>query len=80
MVRMVTWQAMKLTLIGVAIGLAGAFAVTRVMASQLFQVSPTDPPTFTVVCVLLMFSGVLAAWLPAMRASRVDPMVALRYE
>ena len=80
MVRMVTWQALVLTLWGVVLGLVAAFGVTRLMAAQLFQVSPTDPPTFTVVCVLLMFSGVLAAWLPAMRASRVDPMVALRYE
>jgi len=80
MVRMVTWQALVLTLWGVGLGLVAAFGVTRFMAAQLFQVSPTDPPTFTIVCVLLMFSGVLAAWLPAMRASRVDPMVALRYE
>ena len=80
MVRMVTWQAMRLTLIGVLIGLVAAFGVTRLMAAQLFNTSPTDPPTFTVVCVLLMFSGVIAAWLPALRASRVDPMVALRYE
>ena len=80
MVRMVTWQAMRLTLIGVLLGLVAAFGVTRLMAAQLFNTSPTDPPTFTVVCVLLMFSGVIAAWLPALRASRVDPMVALRYE
>jgi putative ABC transport system permease protein len=79
-VRMVTLQALKLTGIGIAIGLAAAFGVTRFMAAQLFEVSPTDPPTFTVVCVLLALSGVIAAWLPAMRASRVDPMVALRYE
>ena len=80
MVRMVTGHALKLTLLGVGIGLAGAFVVTRAMAAQLFEISPTDPPTFTVVCVLLMFSGIVAAWLPALRASRVDPMVALRYE
>ncbi|MEO5618297.1 MAG: ABC transporter permease [Candidatus Eisenbacteria bacterium] len=79
-VRMVTMQALMLTGIGIVIGLAGAFAVTRFMESQLFGVSATDPPTFTVVCVLLAVSGVVAAWLPAMRASRVDPMVALRHE
>jgi len=79
-VRMVTIQALKLTGLGIAIGLAAAFGVTRVMAAQLFNVSPTDPPTFSVVCVLLVLSGVMAAWLPAMRASRVNPVVALRYE
>jgi putative ABC transport system permease protein len=79
-VRMVTIQAMRLTILGIGIGLAGAFAVTRVMAAQLFKVSPTDPPTFTVVCLLLVLSGVTAAWLPALRASRVNPVVALRYE
>ncbi len=79
-VRMVTLQAVRLTLLGIALGLAGAFGLTRFMATMLFQVSPTDPPTFTIVCVLLALSGIVAAWLPALRASRVDPMVALRYE
>jgi len=79
-VRMVTVQALKLTVIGIVLGLVAAFGVTRFMESQLYGVSATDPPTFTVVCVLLALSGVIAAWMPAMRASRVDPMVALRYE
>jgi putative ABC transport system permease protein len=79
-VRMVTMQAVWLTGIGIALGLVAAFLVTRLMAAQLFAVSPTDPPTFTIVCVLLALSGVVAAAVPAMRAARVDPMVALRYE
>jgi putative ABC transport system permease protein len=79
-VRMVTLQALKLTAFGIGFGLAGAWAVTRLMAAQLFEVSPTDPPTYVVVGVLLALSGVVAAWLPALRAARVDPMVALRYE
>src|SRR5262249_53798955 len=78
--RMVTLQAAKLTALGIVLGLIGAFGVTRLMASQLFQVSPTDPPTFTIVCVLLAISGIGAASVPALRAARVDPMVALRYE
>lgn len=77
---MVVNQAMRLTVIGLGLGLAGAFAVTRFMAAVLTGVSPTDPPTFTVVSIVLLLSGVIAAWVPAMRATRVDPMVALRYE
>ena len=78
--RLVVGQAMRLTIIGVGIGLAGAYAVTRLMASVLFGVSATDPPTFIGVTVILGLSAVIAAWLPAERATRVDPMVALRSE
>jgi putative ABC transport system permease protein len=78
--RLVVGQAMRLTVIGVGIGLAGAYAVTRLMASVLFGVSATDPPTFIGVTVILGLSAVFAAWLPAERATRVDPMVALRTE
>jgi putative ABC transport system permease protein len=78
--RMVVGQAFRLTLIGIGIGLAVAFAVTRFMTSAIQGVSPTDPPTFTVVTLLLAISGLLAAWLPAWRATRVNPMTALRYE
>ena len=78
--RMVVIHAMRLTLLGIGIGLAGAFAVTRGMASQLFGVSPYDPPTFVGVTVILAFSALIAAWVPADRATRVDPMVALRSE
>lgn len=76
--KMVIGQAFRLTLVGIAIGLAAAFAVTRFMTAAIQGVSPTDPPTFTVVTLLLAFSGLLAAWVPAWRATRVNPMVALR--
>ena len=61
-------------------GLAGAFGVTRVLRSLLVQVSPTDPLTFVSLSVLLSAVAVLACWIPARRAMRVDPVVALRYE
>jgi len=78
--KMVLRQGLKLVLIGVAIGLAGAFVLTRVISSFLYNVSPTDPLTF--VCVSLLLAGValLASYIPARRAARIDPMVALRYE
>jgi predicted permease len=79
-VRMVVGQAMRLTALGVGIGLAAAYAVTRLMASLLFGVSPTDPPTFVGVAVILALSGIIAAWVPTVRATRVDPMIALRAE
>ncbi len=66
--------------IGLAIGLAGAFFGTRVVASFLFETTPTDPATFVTVTVLLGTSALIAAWLPARRAARVDPVVALRAE
>jgi putative ABC transport system permease protein len=78
--RLVVGQALRLTVLGVGIGLAGAYAVTRLMASVLVGVSPGDPPTFVGVTVILAFSSLIAAWLPAERATRVDPMVALRAE
>jgi putative ABC transport system permease protein len=78
--RMVVVHALRLTLLGIGIGLAGAFAVTRGLASQLFGVSPYDPPTFVGVTIILAFSALIAAWVPADRATRVDPMVALRSE
>jgi ABC-type antimicrobial peptide transport system permease subunit len=77
-VRLVVGQAMQLTLIGSGIGLAAAFALTRGMANQLFGVSTTDPPTYAIVALILVLSSGLAAWVPAYRATRVDPMRALR--
>jgi len=76
--QLVVGQAFRLTLIGIGIGLAAAFAVTRFMTAAIQDVSPTDPPTFTVVTLMLALSGLLAAWVPAWRATRVNPMSALR--
>ena len=73
-------QGMALVLIGLAIGVAGAFALTRFLESQLFDVAPTDPATFTIVAVILASVALVATLVPAMRATRVDPLVALRQE
>jgi putative ABC transport system permease protein len=78
--RMVIGQALRLALAGVAIGLAAAAAVTRVLAKFLFGVKPVDAATFAAVSALLIAVAAAASWLPARRATRVDPMVALRCE
>jgi putative ABC transport system permease protein len=77
---MTVGQGLRLVLTGVAIGLAAAFVLTRVMATLLFGVSPTDPLTFVSISIVLIGVAALASYIPALRATRVDPMFALRYE
>jgi putative ABC transport system permease protein len=77
---MVVGEGLKMTVVGLAAGLTGAFWLTRWMASLLFEVSATDPLTFVMVGIGLTAVGLLACFVPARRAARVDPMVALRYE
>ena len=77
---MVLGQGLRTVLIGIAIGVAGSLAVTRAIQSLLFGVTATDPLTFAVVIVLLVSTALLACYIPARRAAKVDPMVALRYE
>ena len=78
--RLILGQGTKLTLMGVVVGMIAAIALTRLMSSLLFAVSPIDPLTFASVIVLLTLVALLASYIPARRAMRVDPMVALRYE
>ena len=80
LVRLVLMQAGRLVLAGLAIGLAFSFATNRMLVSRLFDLSPHDPFLLTTVSVLLLLVALLASFLPARRATNVDPMVALRTE
>ena len=78
--KLVLWQGLKLGAVGIALGLLGALAVTRLLQSLLFGISATDPLTFAMSAFLLLSVALIACWLPASRATRIDPMVALRHE
>jgi ABC-type antimicrobial peptide transport system permease subunit len=78
--RLVVWQGARLALMGISIGIAGALALTRLMTRLLYGVSATDPLTFAGLALILTAVAIAACCLPARRAMRVDPVVALRYE
>ena len=78
--RLIFGQSLMMLLIGTAIGLAGAFALTRLMSTLLFGVTATDPLTYVSVVGILTFVALLACYIPARRAAKVDPLIALRYE
>ena len=78
--KLIVGRGMKLTAVGVVIGVAGAIALTRLMHSLLFNTSATDPCTFILISLLLSLAAFFACYLPARRAARVDPLIALRYE
>jgi ABC-type lipoprotein release transport system permease subunit len=78
--RMVVMQGLRLAIVGVVIGVASAFGLAKVIQSILFGVQARDPLVFVGIPIVLAVVALIAVWLPAMRASRVDPLTALRYE
>ena len=78
--KLAVGYGLKLVLAGIAIGLVAAFALTRVMSTLLFGVTATDPTTFTLISLLLVAVAAIASYIPARRATRVNPIIALRYE
>jgi ABC-type antimicrobial peptide transport system permease subunit len=80
MMKLVVGQGMKLTVIGALIGLAAAFGLTRVLASLLFGVKTSDPFTYAVVALILCAVALIACFIPALRTTKIDPVIALRYE
>ena len=78
--RMILTQGLRLALMGVALGLAASLALTRLMTGLLFGLKPSDPETFVLVTAALLAVAVAACWIPARRATRVEPVIALRYE
>jgi len=78
--RLMVGKGLSLSVIGIVIGLVAAFGLTRILASMLVEVKPTDPATFVFVSVLFLFIAFMASWLPALRAAALDPTTALRNE
>jgi ABC-type antimicrobial peptide transport system permease subunit len=78
--RLVIGDGLKMAVTGVAVGLLAAFGLTRLLTGMVYGVSTTDPATFAAIAILLIVIASLASYLPARRATKVDPLVALRYE
>jgi ABC-type antimicrobial peptide transport system permease subunit len=78
--RMVRGHGRRLTLVGIALGIVGAFFVSRLMQQVLFEVNPADPLVYIAVAVTLLLVAEFASWLPARRATRIDPVIALRMD